>query len=111
MVPTGRLPLAQGRVTFIRRVSLTGTVTVLSQSFRVGKRHRGLYLRLVLDTGRGRLTAYLDGRVSKRWPYKLLNDYPTLDHAATGGSHGRWTQRCAVGPCRLALLNDRLYWD
>ncbi len=73
-VPTGRLPLAAGRVTFLRRVSVAGTVTVLSQTFRVGKRHRGLYLRLVVDTGRGWLTAYLNGRVLKRWPYKLLND-------------------------------------
>ena len=72
--PTGRLPLAAGRVTFIRRVSVAGTVTVLSQVFRVGKRHRGLYLRLVVDTGRGWLTAYLNGRVLQRWPYKLLND-------------------------------------
>jgi putative transposase len=74
VVPTGRLPLSAGHVTFIRRVSVAGTVTVLSQSFRVGKKHRGLYLRLVVDTGRGRLTAYLNGRVLKRWPYKLLND-------------------------------------
>jgi putative transposase len=74
VVPTGRQKLATGRVTFIRRVSVAGTVTVLSQSYRVGKRHRGLYLRLVVDTGRGWLTAYLDGRVLKRWPYKLLND-------------------------------------
>jgi hypothetical protein len=72
--PTGRLPLAAGRVTFIRRVSVAGTVTVLRQVFRVGKRHRGLYLRLVVDTGRGWLTAYLNGRVLQRWPYKLLND-------------------------------------
>ena len=74
VVPTKRLPLADGRVTFIRRVSGAGTVTVLSQTFRVGKRHRGLYLRLVLDTRRGTLTAYLNGRVLKRWPYRLLND-------------------------------------
>jgi transposase InsO family protein len=74
VVPTGRLPLAGGRVTFIRRVSVSGTVTVLSQTYRVGKRHRGLYLRLVVDTGRGALTAHLNGRVLKRWPYKLLND-------------------------------------
>jgi putative transposase len=74
VVPTGRLPLAAGRVTFLRRVSVSGTVTVLSQTFRVGKRHRGLYLRLVVDTGRGWLTAYLNGRVLQRWPYKLLND-------------------------------------
>src|SRR5207248_4995022 len=73
-VPTDRQPVAAGRVTFIRRVSGAGTVTVLSQSFRVGKRHQGLYLRLVIDTGRGQLTAYLNGRVLKRWPYKLLND-------------------------------------
>ena len=52
---------------------VAGAVTVLSQTFRVGKRHRGLYLRLV-DTGRRQLTAYLNGRVLKRWPYKLLND-------------------------------------
>ena len=63
MVPTGRLPLAEGQVTFIRRVSAAGTVSVLSQSYRVGKRHRGLYLRLVVDTGRGHLTAYLNGRL------------------------------------------------
>ena len=74
VVPAGRLPLAAGRVTFLRRVTVAGTVAVLSQSFRVGKRHRGLYLRLVVDTGRGTLTAYLNGRVLKRWPYKLLND-------------------------------------
>ncbi|HMB08184.1 MAG TPA: integrase core domain-containing protein [Isosphaeraceae bacterium] len=73
VVPTDRQPIAAGRVTFIRRVSPAGTVTVLSQSFRVGKRHRGLYLRLVIDSGRGWLTAYLNGRVLKRWPYKLLN--------------------------------------
>jgi putative transposase len=74
VVPTKRLPLAEGHVTFIRRVSGAGTVTVLSQTFWVGKRQRGLYLRLVIDTGRGQLTAYLNGRVLKRWPYKLLND-------------------------------------
>jgi hypothetical protein len=71
--PTARLPIAAGRVIFIRQVSVTGSVSVLSQSFHVGKRHRGLYLKLVLDTGRGWLTAYLNGRVLKCWPYKLLN--------------------------------------
>jgi hypothetical protein len=36
-------------------VSVAGTVTVLSQKFRVGKRHRGLYLRLVVDTSTERV--------------------------------------------------------
>jgi transposase InsO family protein len=74
VVPTERLPLTEGRVIFIRHVSWAGTVSVLSQTFRVGKTHRGLYLRLVVDTGRGWLTAYLNGRIMKRWTYKLLND-------------------------------------
>jgi putative transposase len=74
VVPTGRQKLSAGRVTFIRRVSVAGTVTVLSQAYWVGKKHVGLYLRLVVDTGRGYLTAYLNGRVLKRWPYELLND-------------------------------------
>jgi putative transposase len=74
VVPLEHLPLAAGRVTFIRRVSWVGTVTVLSQSFRVVRKHKGRYVRLVIDTGRGKLTAYLNGRVVKRWPYKLLND-------------------------------------
>ena len=72
-VPTGRQKRAAGRVTFLRRVSTAGTVTVLSRSYRVGKRQRGLYLRRVVDTGRGVRTAYLNGRVLKRWPYKLRN--------------------------------------
>jgi hypothetical protein len=73
-VPTDRQPLAAGRVTFLRRVRVAGTVTVLSQTSWVGRRHRGLYLRLVVDTGRGWLTAYHNGRVRKRWPYQLRND-------------------------------------
>lgn len=73
VVPTERLPLAAGRVTFIRRVTVAGTVTLLSKKFRVGKKHKGLYLRLMVDTGRGWLTAYLNGRIVKRWPYQLFN--------------------------------------
>jgi putative transposase len=74
VVPAGRPPLAAGRVTLLRRVSVAGTVTLLSQTFRVGKKHRGLYLRLVVHTGHGTLTAYLNGRVLERWPYQLLNE-------------------------------------
>ena len=62
-MPTDRQPLAAGGVTFIRRVSPAGTVTVLSQSYPGGEEASGLYLRLVVDTGRGRLTAYLNGGV------------------------------------------------
>src|SRR5689334_16658319 len=53
--------LAAGHVIFIRRVSMAGTVSVLRQSFRVGKWHRRLYLRLVMDIAHGWTTAYLNG--------------------------------------------------
>jgi transposase InsO family protein len=74
VVPAEPLPIAAGRVIFIRRVSAAGFVKVLSQSYRVGKRQHGRYVKLVLDTRRGHLTAYLDGRQVKRWPYRLLNE-------------------------------------
>ena len=73
-MPTGRLLLSAGRVIFYPPGEPGGTAPILSQSFRVGKWHKGLYLRLVVDTRRGWLTAYLNGRVLKRWPYKLWKD-------------------------------------
>src|SRR3954467_10986341 len=39
VVPTGRLPLAAGHVTFIRRVSVAGTGTILSPSVPGGDKH------------------------------------------------------------------------
>jgi transposase InsO family protein len=72
-IPLDRLSVAAGRVTFIRRISSRGTISVLSQSFAVGKRHKGRYARAVLDTQRRRLTVYVDGRVIKRYPYPWLN--------------------------------------
>jgi putative transposase len=65
------LPISEGRVIFIRWVSARGTITLLSQTFKVGKRYQYTYVRAVLDTRRRRLTVYAVGKVVKRWPYKL----------------------------------------
>jgi putative transposase len=72
-VSTQVIPLAAGRVTFIRQVTPYGNLHLLGQTFFVGKRLRGEYVKAVLDTQQGRLTVYRNGRVFKRWPYKLLN--------------------------------------
>lgn len=72
-LPTEPLPIAAGRVTFIRAVTPKGLIHLLGLTFKVGKRHTGAYVKVVLDTQRARLTVYLDGRVFKRWPYKFLN--------------------------------------
>lgn len=71
-LPTDPLPIAAGRVTFIRQVTPNGNVHLLSQTFKVGKRLKGQYVKAVLDTQRAHLTVYVKGRVFKRWPYPFL---------------------------------------
>jgi hypothetical protein len=72
LVPTEPLPIAAGRITFIRQVTLNGNVHLLSQTFKVGKRLKREYVKVVLDTRRGHLTIYRQGRILKRWPYPFL---------------------------------------
>ena len=71
-VPREPLPIAAGRITFIRQVTARGHVHLLSQTFKVGQRLKGEYLKIVLDTQRAHLTAYRQGRVFKRWPYPFV---------------------------------------
>ena len=72
VVPIDPLPVAAGRVTFIRQVTKHGNVHLLSQTFFVGKRLKGQYVKVVLDTRRTHLTVYVKGRIFKRWPYPYL---------------------------------------
>jgi putative transposase len=72
-VPLEQLPLAAGRVTFIRQISPNGNLFLLGLRFKAGKRLKNQYVKAVLDTQRGWLTVYTKGRVFKRWPYKFLN--------------------------------------
>ncbi len=72
VVPTEPLPIAAGRVTFIRQVTIHGNIHLLSQTYRVGKRLKGQYLKVVLDTQRAQLTVYVKGRIFKRWTYPFL---------------------------------------
>jgi putative transposase len=67
------IPLTSGRVTFIRQVTQHGNLHLLGQTFFVGRRLRGEYLKAVLDTHRRRLTIYRNGHLLRRWPYTLLN--------------------------------------
>jgi len=71
-IPTELLPIAAGRVTFIRMVTPHGNIHLLSQTFWIGKRLKGQYVKAVLDTAHGYLTVYVQGRIFKRWPYRFL---------------------------------------
>jgi transposase InsO family protein len=71
-IPLAALPIAAGRVSFIRQVTSKGRIHLLSQSFKVGKRLKGQYLKAVLDTQRAQLTIYAQGQIIKRWPYPFV---------------------------------------
>ena len=71
-IPLTALPIAAGRVIFIRQVTPKGRIHLLSQSFKVGKRLKGQYVKAVLDTQRVQLTIYAQGQIVKRWPYPFV---------------------------------------
>jgi transposase InsO family protein len=72
LIPHEPLPIAAGRITFFRQVTKHGNVHLLSQTFFVGKRLKGEYVRVILDTQRAHLTVYRQGRIFKRVPYAFL---------------------------------------
>ena len=64
-------PIAVGKVTFIRLVSAQGTVKILGQQFKVGKRRKFQYVKATIYTQRQRLKVYHKGRLIKELPYPL----------------------------------------
>jgi hypothetical protein len=50
-----KLPLAAGRVSFIRRVRSSGRITLLNEKFFVGRRRRGQYVWATIFTKRQQL--------------------------------------------------------
>lgn len=72
LIPNDALPIAAGRITFFRQVTAHGNIHLLSQTFQVGKRLKGEYVKVLLDTQRAFLTVYRQGRIFKRWHYPFL---------------------------------------
>jgi transposase InsO family protein len=66
-----KLPVAVGKVTFIRLVSIHGTVSVLDQSFKVGKRLKFQYVKVTIYTKYQKLKVYHKGKLIKEFPYPL----------------------------------------
>jgi hypothetical protein len=62
------LPLARGRISFVRRVGRTGTIELPGGSCRVGRRLAGQYVVATLYTHRREIVVKLEGRVVKRFP-------------------------------------------
>jgi transposase InsO family protein len=72
LIPHEPLPVAAGRITFFRQVTKHGNVHLLSQTFFVGKRLKGEYVKVLLDTKRAHLTVYRHGHLFKRFPFPFL---------------------------------------
>jgi transposase InsO family protein len=72
LIPHEPLSIAAGRITFFRQITKHGHLHLLSQTFFVGKRLKGEYVRVILDTQRAHLTVYRQGRICKRFPYAFL---------------------------------------
>ena len=69
-----KLPIAAGKVTFIRLVSAQGTVRILEQSFKVGKRLKFQYVKVTIYTKYRRLKVHHKGKLIKEFPYPLSKE-------------------------------------
>lgn len=72
-VDNEKLPIAVGKVTFIRLVNAEGHVNILGQRFKVGKRLKFQYIMATLYTKQKTLKIYHKGRLVKEFAYKLAS--------------------------------------
>jgi transposase InsO family protein len=66
-----KLPLAAGRVSFIRRVRRSGHISIFNEKFFVGRRRRGQYLWATIFTKSQTLKVYHQHRLIKTFDYRL----------------------------------------
>ncbi len=66
-----RLPISVGQVSFIRLVSAEGTMSILEQRFKVGKRLKFQYVKATLYTRNKTLKVYHKGHSVKQFDYEL----------------------------------------
>jgi hypothetical protein len=65
------LPSAAGKIMFRRRVSAEGTITILGEPLKVGKRWKCQYVRATLSTEAQRVRVYQNGHLVKPLRYQL----------------------------------------
>jgi hypothetical protein len=70
-LPKSPIPVAIGKINFIRWVGVHGQIDILGESVKVGKRRRFHYLRAILDTKTQTLKIYQNGRLIHNRPFKL----------------------------------------
>jgi putative transposase len=68
---TQKLPICAGKITFIRLISTEGTIKILDQQFKIGKRLKFQYVKAILSTKKSCLKVYHKGRLVKQFEYEL----------------------------------------
>lgn len=66
-----KLPIAAGKVSFIRLVRADGSVNLLSQRFQIGRRLKHQYIKATIFTKQQVLKIYHKGRIVKQFEYPL----------------------------------------
>ncbi len=66
-----RLPLARGRISWVRRVDERGNLALLGRRLRLGRVAGNQYVIATLSTGRGDLAVRLDGRLVKLFNFPI----------------------------------------
>jgi hypothetical protein len=67
LIPVGRLPLTAGRVHFMRKVDRTGHVELLNETWLVGPKWVGEYVRATIDTAQQKLTIWHQPEADADW--------------------------------------------
>ena len=69
-----KLPIAVGKVTFIRLVTIGWHISIRGQRFKIGKSLKFCYVVATIYTKRKTLKVYRKGRLVKEFAYKLAKD-------------------------------------
>jgi hypothetical protein len=67
LIPEGRLPITKGRLHFMRKVEPTGQIELLNETWDVGKKWMGEYVRVTINTAKQTLTIWHQADADADW--------------------------------------------
>ncbi len=74
LIPNGRLPVTAGRLHILRRVNNAGDIELLNETWPVGRKWVGEYVRATINTAAQRLTIWHQPDADRTW--RLLKTRP-----------------------------------
>jgi hypothetical protein len=67
LIPQGRLPITAGRIHFMRRVDTAGHIELLNETWAVGQKWIGEYVRATINTAAQCLTLWCKPKANTEW--------------------------------------------